>query len=222
MLYDKDIREPLFDYLEQIYGKIRIIEEKTIGSSRADAVMVTPDALYGIEIKSDADSYTRLASQVADYDQYYDYNMVVVGTKHAHHIKEHVPTHWGIITVECVNNEPDFYMLRMPTPNTNVKWTKKLGILWRPELASLQQYFDLPKYKDKSRQFVIEKIAARIPERIEEGELQRRLCFLLFERDYTTIREELSEYRRRKEKKRAVGNKNGIIHYPSRRNRMEC
>ena len=26
MLHDKDIREPLFEYLEELYGKIRIIE----------------------------------------------------------------------------------------------------------------------------------------------------------------------------------------------------
>ena len=45
MLYDKDIREPLFDFLEETYGKIRIIEEKSVGRSRADVVMVLPDAL---------------------------------------------------------------------------------------------------------------------------------------------------------------------------------
>jgi hypothetical protein len=28
MLYDKDLREPLFDFLEEHFGKIRIIEEK--------------------------------------------------------------------------------------------------------------------------------------------------------------------------------------------------
>ena len=38
---DKDIREPLFDFLEAEYGKIRIIEEKTMDRSRADVVMVT-------------------------------------------------------------------------------------------------------------------------------------------------------------------------------------
>ena len=59
-LYDKDIREPLFDFLEEVYGKIRIIEEKTVGKSRADVVMVTPGLLCGIEIKSDADTYARL------------------------------------------------------------------------------------------------------------------------------------------------------------------
>ena len=32
-LHDKDIREPLFDFLEAEYGKIRIIEEKTMGST---------------------------------------------------------------------------------------------------------------------------------------------------------------------------------------------
>ena len=99
MLYDKDIREPLFDFLEETYGKIRIIEEKTTGKSRADIVMVAPDALYGIEIKSDADTYARLGSQIKDYDQYYDYNIVAVGSSHGLHISEHVPDYWGIITV---------------------------------------------------------------------------------------------------------------------------
>lgn len=35
MLYDKDIREPLFDFLDDIYGVNRIIEEKQMGRSRA-------------------------------------------------------------------------------------------------------------------------------------------------------------------------------------------
>ena len=59
-LYDKDIREPLFDFLEENYGKVRILEEKTTGRARADVVMITEEKLYGIEIKSDADTYARL------------------------------------------------------------------------------------------------------------------------------------------------------------------
>ena len=99
MLKDKDIREPLFDFLEDTYGKVRIIEEKTMGRSRADLVMVTEKSLVGIEIKSDADTYARLATQVKDYDKYYDCNIAVVGSSHGIHIKEHVPEYWGIITV---------------------------------------------------------------------------------------------------------------------------
>ena len=57
MLLDKDIREPLFDFLEERYGKVRILEEKTVGNSRADVVMVIPDKIVGIEIKSDAHTH---------------------------------------------------------------------------------------------------------------------------------------------------------------------
>ena len=80
ILHDADIRESLFEWLELRHGKARIIEEKDIGRSRCDAFMVTEDKITGIEIKSDADTYARLASQTKDYDRYFDANMVVVGS----------------------------------------------------------------------------------------------------------------------------------------------
>ena len=187
MLYDKDIREPLFDFLEETYGKIRIIEEKTTGKSRADIVMVAPDALYGIEIKSDADTYARLGSQIKDYDQYYDYNIVAVGSSHGLHISEHVPDYWGIITVEEVDGEINLYFLRKPGMNPRMKWERKLSILWRTELALLQEWNDMPKYKDKSKRFVCQKINERIPQKISEEKLKYEISELLFERDYNNV-----------------------------------
>ena len=151
MLKDKDIREPLFDFLEDTYGKVRIIEEKTMGRSRADLVMVTEKSLVGIEIKSDADTYARLATQVKDYDKYYDCNIAVVGSSHGIHIKEHVPEYWGIITVEEVDGEPDFYMLRTPESNPNMKLENKIKILWRPELALIQEKYGMAKYKENEQ-----------------------------------------------------------------------
>lgn len=202
MLHDKDIREPLFDFLEETYGKIRIIEEKTMGRSRADVVMVTPDALYGIEIKSDADTYVRLSGQVKDYDKYYDYNYVVVGTSHALHIREHVPAYWGVITVEMVDDRFDFYILRQPQMNPKVTWKKKMEILWRPELAMIQEWNEMPKYKEKSKSFVVGKIAERVPEKIADERLRQQISEILFERDYTTVAGELSNYRKEEKQKR--------------------
>lgn len=196
MLHDKDIREPLFDFLEENYGKIRIIEEKTMGKSRADIVMVTPDFLYGIEIKSDADTYARLAGQVKDYDCHYDYNIIVAGTSHAMHIHEYVPKYWGIITVELVDGEMDFYIFRKPCVNPKMKWEKKLSILWRPELFQIQQWNAMPKYKEKSKIFVRRKIAERIPEKIPEERLRQQVSDILFERDYNNIEKTLSDYRK--------------------------
>lgn len=196
ILRDKDIREPLFSFLEETYGKVRFIEEKNMGRSRADVVMVVPGALYGIEIKSDADTYVRLADQVKDYDQYFDYNFVVVGTSHGEHVPEHVPAYWGIITVELVDGQFDFYVLRRPLPNPKVKWKRKLELLWRPELAQLQEWNDMPKYKELSKQKVTEKILERVPEKISEELLKSQVSEILFERDYSKVNETLAEYRK--------------------------
>jgi len=193
---DRDMREPLFDYLEERFGRIRILEEKTMGKSRADIVMVTGDCLCGIEIKSDADTYARLDRQVLDYDRYYDRNIVVVGASHAAHIEEHVPEHWGIITAEQENGVFDFYELRHAAPNPKAKPARKLEILWRPELAELQRILDMPKYKDRSKAYVIAKITERVPEAVSAEELSRRVSEILFERDYTIVEETLREYRK--------------------------
>lgn len=190
-MYDKEIREPLFEYLENMYGTVRIIEEKTMGRSRADAVMITPNRLYGIEIKSDADTYARLARQVKDYNKYFDYNYVVVGTTHALHIEEHVPSFWGIITAETSEGIPDFYLLRHPRQNPKASLTRKLSILWRPELANIQERNHMPAYKQKSKKFVQEKILSKI----KEEDLHREISMELFERDYTLIEDTIEKYR---------------------------
>jgi hypothetical protein len=194
MLYDKDIREPLFDFLDDIYGTNRILEEKQMGRSRADVVMVTPEAVYGLEIKSDADTYSRLKRQIRDYNLFYDYNFIVVGTSHAYHVREHVPQWWGIITVELENEIPDFYVLRQPEKNPKVKWKRKLSMLWRPELAHIQEINNLPKYKQKSKDFVIDKIIEKVPEEI----LQIQFCEELMQRDYNEIGKIIEEYKRKK------------------------
>lgn len=195
MLYDKDIREPLFDFLEARYEKVRVIEEKQMGRSRADIVMVLPGALVGIEIKSDADTYARLARQVKDYDQYFDANYIVAGTSHAMHIEEHVPEHWGIITVEEDGGEADFYVLRRARENVNVDWKRKLGLLWRPELVRIQEKNMLPRYVGKSKQYVVQKILETVPQEI----LREQISEELFERDYREIAQEIAEYRSTRE-----------------------
>ena len=102
MLRDKDIREPLFYFLEEMCGKIRILEEKQIGKSRADIVMVLP------------------------------------------------------------------------------------------ELAHIQELNEMPKYKEKSKQFVIDKIAERIP----EDTLSKQISNALFERDYNEIEHVIQEFKK--------------------------
>ncbi len=201
ILYDKDIREPLFFFLEATYGKVRILEEKQTGRARADVVMITPQHLYGIEIKSDADTYTRLKKQVKNYNWYYDRNIIVVGSTHAQHVHEHVPDTWGIISVELDSaGEVDFYVIREALDNPKVKPERKITILWRTELNRLLEKNKLPKYLQRSKEFVQQKLIEKVP-----GEkLWPQAYDELFERDYNTIGQEIEEFRksRMKQKKR--------------------
>ena len=197
-LYDKDIREPLFDFLEYTLGKIRILEEKTTGRARADVVMITPKLLYGIEIKSDADTYTRLKNQVKYYNSYYDRNIIVIGSSHAAHIKEHVPEWWGIITVELdENNNVDFYIMRKPDVNPKLNDECKISILWRKELNNLLARNNLPKYMGKSKHYIQKVLLDRVPAEV----LWPQAYDELFERDYTTIEQEITDYQHKKIKR---------------------
>ena len=191
-LYDRDIREPLFEFLEDRFGKVRILEEKRAGRAVADVIMITPTAIYGIEIKSDADTYTRLEKQVSYYNLYFDRNIVVVGTSHAAHIAEHVPDFWGIITVEVdQEGKTDFYVLREPSTNPEVSDKHKISLLWRPELANIQAKNDLPRYPGKSKSYVQDVLL----ERVSPDILWPQMYVELFERDYTTIAQRINEYR---------------------------
>ena len=195
MLKDQDIREPLFDFFDEKFGKVRIIEEKQIAKSRADVMLVLEEKLIGVEIKSDADTYTRLARQVKDYNKFFDYNYVVVGSSHSKHIEEHVPEYWGII--EAISKEADveFNVLREPEINKRAQRTykmkRKLSILWRPELAHIQEINGMPKYKQKSKDFVITKIMEKVPWDL----LHKQISEELFQRDYNTINEVIKEWR---------------------------
>lgn len=183
-LYDKDIREPLFRHFEERYSKIRIMEEMRMIRCRADAIMVLPDKLVGIEIKSDADSYSRLPRQVKEYDRICDLNYVVIGSTHANHILNRVPEWWGVLSVEPIETGTDFYLIREPQSNPQAELETKLKILWRSELAHIQQLSGMPKYAGKSKDFVRKKILAKIPKSF----LQQQISEELFERDYTIDR----------------------------------
>lgn len=195
MLKDQDIREPLFDFFDEKFGKVRIIEEKQIAKSRADVMLVLEEKLIGVEIKSDADTYARLARQVKDYNKFFDYNYVVVGSSHSKHIEEHVPEYWGIIEAISKEESVEFNVLREPEINKRAQRTykmkRKLSILWRPELSHIQEINGMPKYKQRSKDFVITKIMEKVPWDL----LHRQISEELFQRDYNIINQVIQDWK---------------------------
>lgn len=174
-MLDPQIRDKLFFKIETTSPKIRIFEEVVIGKSRCDFYAVT-DKLTGYEIKSDADSYARLRSQVKSYDSFFDENYLVVGRSHRKSAEAHIPEYWGVIVVD----EGSIETVRCARPNPKAKLSNQLRLLWKRELWNILDRFSLPKYRNCSRQFITKKLLACIDEQL----LKPEICYELFERDY--------------------------------------
>lgn len=187
---DIDIREVLFDYLDETYGRIRILEEKVIYGSRADAIGIIEDLIIGFEIKSDSDSYQRLRSQIKDYEKYCDKCYLVVGKKHEIHAKEHVPSYWGIIVAD--ENGVTLQREALECPKVKIKY--QLDMLWRREIDDMVLSLSYPAYKSYSKAKVME----RILEKTDKAVLKHLITEILFDRDYTIFDEDKADKKYRK------------------------
>lgn len=92
---DKESRKILMAYLQNLIKELRIYQEKNIGNSVCD-IMVVSNILAGYEIKSDRDNYQRLKEQEKNYDRFFDRNYLVVGHSHAETAANHM-TYTSII-----------------------------------------------------------------------------------------------------------------------------
>ena len=86
--------------------------------------------------------------------------------------------------------------MRQAEVNPRVKDKRKISILLRTELNHLLERNDLPKYREKSKLFVQEKLIEKVPAEI----LWKQAYEELFERDYNTIAEEIDTYRKNRRK----------------------
>ncbi len=195
-MLDQEMREPLFDYLDENFGKIRILEEKVIRGSRADVLGVMDGYFVGFEIKSDQDTYERLKTQVQDYDRFCDFCYIVVGASHRKHVSEHVPEHWGILVV----TEDGVEMDRGADDNPEASLEYQITLMWKRELFRLLEMNSCPKYADKSRKF----ISGKLLEKVEHRLLKKQMTDLIFERDYTVFDDSPTIAEKKARRKRAV------------------
>lgn len=182
-MLDPGIREALFLYLDYNYGKHRTFEEVPINTSRADIYAVTDRGLIGFEIKSDNDSYTRLSSQIKNYDLYFDCNYLVIGKKHRKGVEKHVPDYWGIFCVYETENGTEVELIRPHGINPQFKLKKQMELLWKRELSHILALIFMPRYPQKSKVFIRNKLLEKVP----EGFLKKQIYEELFERDYTLL-----------------------------------
>ena len=151
---DKEIRKILIAYLQAQKAEMRIYQEKSIGSSICDLMVVT-DRLTGYEIKSDSDDYKRLPEQVRTYTRFFDRNYIVVGRSHAESARSKVPDDWGIICVERDNVTVE----REAKENKAVSRRSQLSVLWKLELKNILLKNGMPLYAQKEKGYISDRIA---------------------------------------------------------------
>lgn len=109
-----------------------------------------------------------------------------------------MPAHWGIVSVEQQEDHVDFYIVREMQDNPYAQLLRTIRVLWRPELAHIQEKYGLPMYKQKSKDFVRTIIVDRLPVEV----VHKEISDALFERDYTAMLAEIQEFRKAQAAKR--------------------
>lgn len=74
------------------------IQELRVGSSLADLVVLNGSSTV-YEIKSERDTFRRLASQIENYSKVFEQAYVVTSATRLGHLQNHIPEHVGIITL---------------------------------------------------------------------------------------------------------------------------
>lgn len=137
-LDDKDIRKVLLERISA-YKDCYVFEEVTVPSGRARADLVAINGhVTAYEIKSDYDSFSRLSSQIEEYDLNFELNYIVVGMKFKNNVQSTIPKHWGIILVEGTSqNRIKLSFSRKAKLNPNLSFKSFLGLLTADQLKAL-------------------------------------------------------------------------------------
>ncbi len=143
-LLEREVKAIILNHLikrDLIKNNTTIINEFTIGnfSRRVDLALVNPNRLIAFEVKSEADSLSRLEGQVEKYLEYFDKVVVVGAPKHIAKILKVIPKSvavWevskaGILIkqhgkIKPINNKEKF--IDLMKANELLKVANRLGI----------------------------------------------------------------------------------------------
>lgn len=180
-LNDKDIRKVIYGSFSGSREETRLLEEFPMGDSRADMLLVTRTKLTGLEIKSDRDSFVRLARQIRDYEKFFDTNYLVTGTYHVEEALRTVPEHWGIYEVyESAGGTYVMECVRGAGMALKDNVEEKLYLLWRNELMRIIREYRLASGNLQRKDKMISKIVRGLSVPV----IQSEICSALLRREY--------------------------------------
>lgn len=144
------------------------------GEIRADLVQV--DQMHCYEIKSAADSLTRLINQGSRYARFFDRVTLVMAERHVARAMELLPPWWGAMMID--SDTGDFVTLRVAGINVRQNSNSLASVLTKDEaLRILEDLGQARGFRSKSLYVLQEHIAAALP--LDEIKLRIRDALLV-------------------------------------------
>lgn len=137
---DADVRGAVMEMLEDQHGGAQdtlIVQELgLLGRARADVTVIN-GSLHGMELKSAADTLSRLPNQVETYSRVFDRVTLFVAGCHHDAAVELIPTWWGVSCVSSTDGDLSLTETRLGATNPAVDPVSLAWLLWRGELLGL-------------------------------------------------------------------------------------
>ncbi len=158
---DFEIRRILHPYLCKTNKKQRdtiIIDEFNLcsGLARIDIAVIN-GVIHGYEIKSEEDTLNRLPNQIKYYNKSLEKISIVINPIHVEKVLHEVPEWWGIIIIE--NNLNEF---RTAEDNPEIESISLLQLLWKDELHSILEKYNIMYKRDLNKKKLGEIIACSL------------------------------------------------------------
>lgn len=140
-LKDIDIRNEIHSLSNLPFNNangFKVVDEFVVGyeNARID-IAAFGNALYGLEIKSDVDSFKRLPSQMEAYNKVFDFLYLVVGDRFFQKADSIVPNWWGILHVSNNRKVLTTEIARDAQKNKSVEKMSLINLLWKQEMLSI-------------------------------------------------------------------------------------
>lgn len=165
---DRDVRSALLQQLAAIYandGNTRIVQEMGVwsGSVRIDIAVINEE-LAGFELKSDRDTLERLPYQADLYSRVFDRIALVVGQRHFEKACSIIPDWWGVIVAKQSGNTIELRSAREGARNRSVDPYLVAQLLWKDEVISVLENFDLADgWRTKRVKAIHKRLAEQLP-----------------------------------------------------------
>jgi len=172
-LKDIDIRKEIHSFSTlPFYEKsnYKVIDELVVGleDARIDIAAIG-NSFYGLEIKSDVDSFYRLPSQIDAYNRIFDFLYLVVGDRFLEKAFKVIPDWWGLVHVFKNEMGTSTEIVRKATRNVSVNKYSLANMLWKNEMILLLNSHNAERGLTKKER---ETLAQQIVEELSLEELQ--------------------------------------------------